>query len=556
MIRQEYERWRRLATDAAIADELVRIEADDKLIDDAFYRQLEFGTGGLRGVIGAGTNRMNIYTVMRATRGLADYLLETCKGNISVAIGYDTRINSRLFAETGAAVFASLGINVHMFSEPLPTPMLSYATRELGCAGGVMITASHNPSKYNGYKVYGSDGCQITENAAKAITEKINSIDYFDFDTMPNFNSYLGKEVRYIGEDMTEKFVKTVTRTSCLYGDTADKSISIVYTPLNGTGYVPVLKILKENGFENVSCVKEQAEPDGRFPTCPYPNPEIPEALTLGLEYAKAAHADILLATDPDCDRVGVCVCCGDEYKLLTGNEVGVLLLDYIATQRKIHNTLPGMPIAIKTIVTTDIAEAVAKKYGIEVCNVLTGFKYIGETVGNLEAVGEADRFVFGMEESCGYLGGSYVRDKDGVFASLLISEMAAYYKARGITLSDRLDEIYAEHGYTGNTLYSYAFEGADGFLKMQGIMSLVREEISSVGGMRVIRADDYKNGLNGLPPSDVIKLYLENGCSVVIRPSGTEPKLKIYISVTASDKKKAQELNSLIRASFEEIIK
>ena len=551
---KEYERWLELATDEAIARELAEMKSFPERIEDAFYRALEFGTGGLRGTLGAGTNRMNVYTVGRASLGLAEYVVRS--GGGSVAIGYDTRINSRLFAERAAAIFASKGLGVYMYGEPLPTPMLSYAVRTLGCAAGIMITASHNPKEYNGYKVYGSDGCQITDAAANAILAKIESCDYFDSSDLPPFDSLIKSgEVSYIPPSVFDSFIDAVNECSVLFGDAADRTVKIVYTNLNGTGRVPVLRILAENGFTGVTTVTEQSAHDGEFPTCPYPNPELPEALTLGLEYARREGAELLLATDPDCDRVGVAVRRDGDYKILTGNEVGLLLFDFIAEQKARHGKMPAAPVAVKTIVTTELARKICDKYGVQTVDVLTGFKYIGEQIGALEAKGEAERYLFGFEESCGYLGGAYVRDKDGVYASLLVAELAAYLKARGESLASHLDAIYSEHGYAKNSLYSYAFGGAEGFAKMQSIMERLRGGITDLAGLKVKEVEDYEKGIKGLPVSNVLRFFLEGDCSLVVRPSGTEPKLKIYISVTAEGEETATELTAKVRSAVEKYL-
>ncbi len=553
MIKTEFERWCHTVTDSAICEELEKLKNSSAELEDAFYRHLEFGTGGLRGVLGAGTNRMNIYSVRRASIGLAKYLLQN--GGKRIAIGYDTRINSKLFADTAAVAFASLGIEVLVYSSPLPTPMLSFAIRVLACDAGVMITASHNPSKYNGYKVYGSDGCQITDTAAAAILSEISSVDYFE-ELSDSFESLENKgKIRFIDDSILDSFIEKVREKSQLFGEEQDKSIRITYTPLNGTGCVPIVKILRESGYENIEVVKEQAMPDGNFPTCPYPNPEIPEAIALGLEYAKKYDSDVLLATDPDSDRVGVAVKYNGVYKLLTGNEVGILLLNYICEQRKKHNKMPENPVAVKTIVTTDLSKSIARKYGVKVVDVLTGFKYIGEEIGRLEATNRSENFIFGFEESCGYLGGDYVRDKDGVYAAFLVTEMAAYYRNQGITLSDKLNSIYFEHGYSKSSLYSYSFEGASGYEKMQKVMTKFRGGIASFDGISVVKTEDYINGLGGLPKSNVIKFFLENSASIVVRPSGTEPKLKIYLSVTAECEKQAGKLTEKLRFFAEKII-
>lgn len=555
MITAEYKRWLDNVLAGELLEELKTMADSEKAVEDAFFKSLEFGTGGLRGVIGAGTNRMNIYTVARASLGLAKYISN--KGGKSIAIGYDTRINSLLFAKTTACVFVSLGLKAYIYEAPLPTPMLSFAVRSLGCDGGVMITASHNPSEYNGYKVYGSDGCQITDIAARDILCCINEFDYFDFSDYSSFDEYLkGSRIEYISDEIFSAYIASVEMTSMLYSAESDKSVKIIYTPLNGTGYVPVLRILEKNGYKNLITVKEQTAPDGNFPTCRYPNPEIREALTLGLEYAEKNGADILLATDPDCDRVGVAVKSFAGYKILTGNEVGFLILDYIASQMKKNSAMPDSPLCVKTIVTTELAASIAQKYGIETVNVLTGFKYIGEKIGELESKGEEKRYILGFEESCGYLGGTYVRDKDGVYASFIISEMAAYYKAHGGSLFSRLCEIYREFGYEKNSLFSYGFPGADGFDKMKSIMSGFRGEIYSISNVKISKYEDYLLGVSNLPKSNVVKFYLEDASTVVIRPSGTEPKLKIYISVTAENEETASIKTEKIKAYLEEKLK
>ncbi len=548
-IQKNYLLWReRAVLDADLGAELAAIESAPQRIEDAFFDDLAFGTGGLRGVIGAGTRRMNVYTVARATAGLADYLLASYSGEVAVAIGYDTRIKSREFAEISARVLAARGITVWLYDRPLPTPMLSFAVRALHAQAGIMITASHNPAGYNGYKVYGEDGCQITTAAADAITERINARDYFD--CIPS-ESY---EVKTVPDAVYTEFLETVSGLSLLYKDAIDRDVSVVYTPLCGTGLEPVTDILQKNGFKNITLVKEQAKHDGNFQTCPYPNPELPEAMQLGLSYAAAKGAELLLATDPDCDRVGVAVPTPDGYRLLTGNEVGVLLLDYICTQRKKHGRMPKDPVCVKTIVTTDLAETVAKDYGVEMYNVLTGFKYIGEKIGELEARGELSRYLFGFEESCGYLSAPHARDKDGVNAAYLIVEMAGVLEARGESLYSRLQAIYGKYGYTQNSLWSYYFEGASGIEKMNGIMHAFRTQISRFGGKAVKTLLDYQKGLDGLPKSDVLK-FLFDGGSIVVRPSGTEPKMKIYISVSAASEGEAKRLADAIRADAEVII-
>lgn len=537
---KEYSRWRNWpGLDAETKQNLAGMTPEQ--VEDAFYRDLAFGTGGLRGVIGTGTNRMNVYTVAKASQGLADYLKKQ-SSQPSVAIGYDSRIKSDMFARVAAGVFAANGIRVHIWPKLMPVPTVSFAVRRLGADAGIMITASHNPSKYNGYKVYGSDGCQITTQAAAQVLAEIEKLDIFENVRRGDFAAFLKKgQISYISEEVYTAFVEHVKAQSVLFGDTVDKNTAIVYSPLNGAGKEPVLRTLREMGYTNVTVVAEQAEPDGNFPTCPYPNPEIREAMELGLRYARQNNADLLLATDPDCDRVGIAVKNEKgEYVLLSGNETGILLLDYICAQRTKHGKMPQHPVMVKTIVTMDLAERIAAHYGLETRNVLTGFKFIGEQIGLLERQGQENRYVFGFEESYGYLTGTYVRDKDGVDGAYMICEMFSYYATRGIRLTDKLQELYKEYGYCRNTLHSYQFEGSAGFAKMQEIMAAFRRGISSFGGRKVEKLLDYSQGLEGLPKSDVLKFLLEGGCSLVVRPSGTEPKLKLYLSVTADDAQNA----------------
>lgn len=547
VINQEYHRWLQLATgDKDVVEELKGIAENEHMIADAFYRDLEFGTGGLRGVIGAGTNRMNIYTVAKASQGLANYVKkQPSSGRWKIAVGYDSRIKSDLFAKVASEVFAANGISVYLFDELMPTPCLSFAVRQLDCVAGIVVTASHNPSKYNGYKVYGSDGCQITTKAAKEILGEINSIDIFQDVQRVDFSEALcDGRIQYISDDVITAFVEAVKGESLLTEtESVDKDVAIVYSPLNGTGLKPVLRTLRESGYTNITVVKEQEQPDGHFPTCPYPNPEIKEAMELGIEYAKKYNADLLLATDPDCDRVGIAVKdAKGEYVLLSGNETGMLLLDYICSIRTANGSMPENPIMMKTIVTIDMAERIAQSYGVKTVNVLTGFKFIGEQIGVLESLGREDSYIFGFEESYGYLSGTYVRDKDGVDAAFLICEMFAYYKSQGVSLWEKLQSLYATYGYCLNTQHSYTFEGAVGFQKMQTIMEALRELDSVIAGKAIVECLDYSKGLDGLPKSNVLKFVLEGNCSVVIRPSGTEPKMKVYISVSAEDVEKARE--------------
>lgn len=546
----EYRRWLQCA-DPDLKEELSGFS--DSQTEDAFYRNLAFGTGGLRGVIGAGTNRMNVHTVAKASQGLADYLLKTAE-KPSVVIGYDSRLRSDDFARVAAGVFAANHIRVHLWPELLPVPTVSFATRYLHADAGVMITASHNPAKYNGYKVYGADGCQITTEAAAGILAEIEKLDIFaDVRTGEFAQALADGRITYIPGEVLTAYLQEVENQSVLFGEAVDRDVAIVYSPLNGTGLVPVTRVLKQAGYTNITVVAEQEKPDGNFPTCPYPNPEIREAMALGIQYAKKQNADLLLATDPDCDRVGIAVKDGKgEYVLLSGNETGLLLLDYLCAQRIKHGKMPEKPVMVKTIVTMDLGERIAASYGVETRNVLTGFKFIGEQIGILEKSGHAERYIFGFEESYGYLSGSYVRDKDGVNAAFLICEMFSYYKTRGIGLTDRLQQLYAQFGYCLNTLHSYEFDGAAGFEKMQQIMARFRRGVETIGPKKVRKVLDYAPGLDGLPKADVLKYLLEDNCSVVVRPSGTEPKLKTYISVSAETKEAAQTVEAQIARSLD----
>lgn len=577
-IKNEYEVWKKKVTeDADLTAELTDMEGKEERITDAFYQNLAFGTGGLRGVIGAGTNRMNIYTVGKASQGLADYINRHFpKEERKIAISYDSRIKSSLFAKRAAEVFAANGIRVFIYTELMPTPMLSWAVRSLSCAAGVMVTASHNPSKYNGYKVYGPDGCQITTDAAAEILGCIEKTDAFEDVKREDFETALENgRISYIGEDTVTSFIEAVKGQSMLTRseENVDKNISIVYSPLNGTGLKPVLRTLKESGFTNITVVKEQEQPDGHFPTCPYPNPEIREAMALGMEYAKKCSADLLLATDPDCDRVGIAVPNREgEYVLLSGNETGLLLLNYICSMRQAAGTMPEHPVFVKTIVTMDMAARIAADYGVKTVDVLTGFKFIGDQIARLEAEGRENDYILGFEESYGYLSGSYVRDKDAVDGAFLICEMAAYYRSKGMGLLEVLEGLYEKYGFCLNTLHSYEFEGMEGFEKMKGIMNrlhtmasrIAEGEAVCIGGRKTEAVEDYLSGtisradkttepIAGLPSSDVLKFRLAGNASVVVRPSGTEPKLKLYISVSAEDKGKAQAEEEKITAQMEE---
>lgn len=546
-----YSLWLEKAVDDPdLIAELKGIEGNDDEIYDRFYRELEFGTAGLRGVIGAGTNRMNIYTVRKATQGLAEYVLD--KGGESVAIAYDSRIKSTLFAEEAAKVLAANGIKVYIYKELMPTPMLSYAVRELHCTSGIVITASHNPAKYNGYKAYGADGAQLSvENSAKVLSF-VDKVEMFGGAKTMSFDEGITSGIiEYIGDELVEKYLETV-KTRSVEKVTAD--LKVIYTPLNGTGNKPVREILKRIGIKNVTVVPEQEFPDGNFPTAPFPNPEIRQAFECAINLSKSVEADLLLATDPDCDRVGIAVKNGDDFTLMSGNEVGACLLDYILSRRKANGTLPENPVAVKTIVSTPLADKIAAKYGCKLINVLTGFKYIGEQAGILEKKGEQERFVFGFEESYGYLAGAYVRDKDAVVASMLICEMAAYYKNLGKNLLDVINELYAEHGMVFTSQNSFTFEGAAGMKKMQDIMDdLRRLPPKKIGENQVVAISDYetseklelkssKKSVITLPKSNVLYYDLdENGSNLIVRPSGTEPKIKVYITSVDADGEKAK---------------
>jgi phosphoglucomutase len=485
---------------------------------------------------------------------LADYLVKKFQ-NPAVVIGYDSRIKSDVFARTAASVFAANGVAVHIWPRLLPVPTVSFATRYLGASAGVMITASHNLAKYNGYKVYGADGCQITTEAAAEILGEIEKLDIFgDVKQLDFEQSVADGKITYIPDEVLTAFIKEVKSQSVLFGEEVNKDVAIVYSPLNGTGLEPVTRTLREMGYTNITVVKEQEKPDGNFPTCPYPNPEIKEAMALGIEYARKCNADLLLATDPDCDRVGIAVKDKNgEFVLLSGNETGMLLLDYICSQRTKHGKMPANPVMIKTIVTMDMGEQIAKHHGVTTKNVLTGFKFIGEQIGMLEKQGKADSYIFGFEESYGYLSGSYVRDKDAVDGAYLICEMFSYYATRGVSLLDKLNELFTQYGYCLNTLHSYEFDGSAGFAKMQGIMKTLRAEVGtglkteSFANKKILTVLDYAKGLDGLPKSDVLKYLLEGNCSVVVRPSGTEPKLKAYISVSAASREAAEKIEAQI---------
>lgn len=564
-----YQSWRKNAVDDPdLQSELSAIENDAEAIQDRFYRDLAFGTGGLRGVIGAGTNRMNIYTVRKATQGLANYVKEAFS-EPSVAISYDSRIKSTDFAKAAAEVLAANGVKVHIYTELKPTPMLSFAVRALHCSAGIMVTASHNPAKYNGYKAYGSDGCQMTIDAADAVLAKINALDIFnDVKHMPFDEALAAGMISYIGDDVIEDYFRNVLAQGINTDLCAKSGLKIVYTPLNGTGNKPVRTILNRIGIQEVTVVKEQENPDGNFTTCPYPNPEVREALQLGLQYCDQVKPDLLLATDPDADRVGIAVPDGKGgYALFSGNEVGAMLLEYICEQRIQKGTMPKHPVAVKTIVTTDIVEAICKAYGVELIEVLTGFKFIGEQIGFLEAKGEEDRYIFGFEESYGYLAGSYVRDKDAVVASMLICEMAAYYRTKGISMMQARENLYQKYGVYVHAQHSFTFEGESGMIRMQNIMEHLRtHRPEQIDNLKVIQFADYEKQVSidlttgtetaiTLPQSNVLSFTLEQGAKVIIRPSGTEPKIKAYYTTTAATEAEAAAKKDELDAAFSAIM-
>ncbi|MDD5995220.1 MAG: phospho-sugar mutase [Clostridiales bacterium] len=555
-IMENYKRWLGKVTEEDLRSELKAIDGKEEEINDRFYRDLEFGTGGLRGVIGAGTYRMNEHTVARATQGYSNYLNQAVK-EPSVSIAYDSRIKSDVFAKTAAGVFAANGIQVHIYKELMPTPSLSYAVRALHCDGGIVVTASHNPAKYNGYKVYGADGCQITLEVADAILKEIEAVDVFDDVKKMDFEAGLAAgTIQYIEEDVITGFIDAVSERA-LNPKEIDKNVSIVYTPLNGTGRYCVTRCLKENGYTQITIPKEQEMPDGNFTTCPYPNPEIREALEVGLKKAKEVGSDLLLATDPDCDRVGVAVREGDEYQLISGNQMGILLFDYICKTYKANGTMPKNPVVVTTIVSTKMIDKIAADYGVEVRRVLTGFKFIGEQIGFLEADGEVARYIFGFEESYGYLSGGHVRDKDGVNASLLICEMFAHYKAMGISLVQMLNQLYEKYGYFKEALQSITFEGASGAKKMADLMESLRTNApKEIAGFKVIDVKDYKAGIGNLPKSNVLEFNMEDDINVLVRPSGTEPKIKMYYLVKGSSEEAGAKIVSALEDYFTDVCK
>ena len=559
MYLDEYKRWSQAQLeDPALTKELAQIAGDDDQIKERFAVALKFGTAGLRGVLGAGTNRMNIYVVRQATQGLANWV-KTQGGNQLVAISYDSRINSDVFAKEAAKVLAANGIKVRIYDALMPVPALSFATRYYGANAGIMITASHNPAKYNGYKAYGPDGCQMTDDAAAVVYAEIQKTDVLAGAKLVSFEEGLASGmIQYVEDACKEALYDAIKARSVRPGLCKTAGLKLVYSPLNGSGLVPVTRVLHDIGITDITIVPEQQYPDGNFPTCPYPNPEIFEALRLGLELAKKSGADLMLATDPDADRVGIAIKCPDgSYELVSGNEVGVLLLDYICQGRIENGTMPKNPVAVKSIVSTPLADAVAKSYGVEMRNVLTGFKWIGDQIARLEKAGEVDRFIFGFEESYGYLAGPYVRDKDAIIGSMLICEMAAYYRSIGSSIKERLEAIYAKVGRYLNKVDSFEFPGLSGMDKMAAIMdSLRKDPPAEIGGYEVTKVTDYeKSEETGLPAANVLIYALDGGATVVVRPSGTEPKIKTYFTTLGKDLAEAQAQKDKLAEALKPIL-
>ena len=564
-VRVELERWIANVSDEELAAELAEMKkaadaGDDSAAVDAFFQDLAFGTAGLRGTLGAGTNRMNIYTVGRATQGFADYLNANFE-NPSVAIARDSRNKGELFVKVTASILAANGIVAHVYPKISPVPTLSFAVRDLGCSGGICMTASHNPAAYNGYKAYGPDGCQITSEAAKAISASIANTDAFSgVKTMGFDEAVASGMVKWIDDAVLERYYDAVLSksVSSLSAErVAEAPLKLVYTPLNGTGLIPVTTVLERAGITDITVVPEQREPNGDFPTCPYPNPEIREAMQKGIDLCEEVHPDLLLATDPDADRVGVACKDGDDYTLLTGNEMGVLLLDYIARMRSERGEDLSDKVAVTTIVSSAMVDALAAEYGFELRRCLTGFKYIGDIITELSDAGQVDRFIFGFEESYGYLSGDHVRDKDAVNASLLICQMAQDYKLRGMNLAQAMRALYEKHGWWLNRTASVSFPGAAGAETMRGIMAKLREQApSELAGRAVEAVVDYEGGVNGLPSANVVEFDVEGGNKVIVRPSGTEPKIKLYVFAKDADRAAADALLDALEAAGRELLK
>ena len=559
MYMEAYNRWLNAnLEDPALTAELQKIAGQEDEIKDRFAVSLKFGTAGLRGVLGAGTNRMNIYVVRQATQGLANWV-KTQGGKQLVAISYDSRINSDVFAKTAACVLAANGIKVRIYDALMPVPALSFATRFYGANAGIMVTASHNPAKYNGYKAYGPDGCQMTDDAAAVVYAEIQNTDILEGAKLISWEEGIASGmIEYVGDDCKEGLYDAIKACQVRPGLCKTAGLKLVYSPLNGSGLVPVMRILKDIGIDDITIVPEQQYPDGNFPTCPYPNPEIFEALRLGLELAEKSGADLMLATDPDADRVGIAMKCPDgTYELVSGNEVGVLLLDYICEGRIEKGTMPKNAVAVKSLVSTPLADAVAANYGVEMRNVLTGFKWIGDQIARLEAAGEVERFILGFEESYGYLAGPYVRDKDAVVGSMLICEMAAYYRSIGSSIKERLEAIYAKYGRYLNKVDSFEFPGLSGMDKMAGIMASLRQNPpAEIGGYAVVKVTDYqKTEETGLPAANVLVYGLEGGATVIVRPSGTEPKIKTYFTTLGKDLAEAEAQKKVLSDALKPIL-
>ena len=564
-VRAELERWIANVSDEELAAELAEMKkaadaGDDSAAVDAFFQDLAFGTAGLRGTLGAGTNRMNIYTVGRATQGFADYLNANFE-NPSVAIARDSRNKGELFVRVTASILAANGIVAHVYPKISPVPTLSFAVRDLGCSGGICMTASHNPAAYNGYKAYGPDGCQITSEAAKSISASIANTDAFSgVKTMGFDEAVASGMVKWIDDAVLERYYDAVLSksvSSLSAEQVAEAPLKLVYTPLNGTGLIPVTTVLERAGITDITVVPEQREPNGDFPTCPYPNPEIREAMQKGIDLCEEVHPDLLLATDPDADRVGVACKDGDDYTLLTGNEMGVLLLDYIARMRSERGEDLSDKVAVTTIVSSAMVDALAAEYGFELRRCLTGFKYIGGIITELSDAGQVDRFIFGFEESYGYLSGDHVRDKDAVNASLLICQMAQDYKLRGMNLAQAMRALYEKHGWWLNRTASVSFPGAAGAETMRGIMAKLREQApSELAGRAVEAVVDYEGGVNGLPSANVVEFDVEGGNKVIVRPSGTEPKIKLYVFAKDADRAAADALLDALEAAGRELLK
>lgn len=559
MYRDEYSRWCKAElVDFDLKRELTEIAGDEDAIRERFAASLSFGTAGLRGTLGVGTNRMNIWVVRQATQGIADWV-KTKGGSQTVAISYDSRLKGWNFARDAASVLAANGIQVHLYDELMPVPALSFATRYYNCNAGIMITASHNPAKYNGYKAYGADGCQVTDEDAAVVYAAIQKTDVLGGAKFMSFAEGVEKGlIRFVGDDCKEAFYAAVESRQVRPGICKTAGLKLVYSPLNGTGLVPVTRVLKDIGVEDVTIVKEQEYPNGYFTTCPYPNPEIFEALEKGLALAKETGADLMLATDPDADRVGIAMRTPDgEYELVSGNEMGVLLLDYIAAGRKEAGTMPERPVAVKSVVSTQLADKVAEHYGVELRSVLTGFKWIGDQIHRLESENEAERFIFGFEESYGYLAGTYVRDKDAVVASMLICEMAAYYRSIGSSIKARLEEIYETYGHYLNAVDSFEFPGLSGMEKMSGIMEALRKNPpKELAGYAVTKVTDFEQAeTTGLPRANILLFALENGETVIVRPSGTEPKIKTYFTTKGKGMDEAKKEKEKLAAAMKPLL-